>query len=72
MKLKRPRDHVSITKAADILGHSIKWVRKKIEAGELEAFKWSATDVTVSLQSLIELERRAQYTQPSHMGETES
>lgn len=49
------RDHVTVPIAASGLGRGREWVETRIRSGDLEGFRWSQTDVTVSLQSLLRM-----------------
>lgn len=55
-KVATPRTHLSAADACKRLGHGRRWLFGKIKAGELEAFKHSATDITVSLESIVAYE----------------
>lgn len=57
-----PRHHLSLAQAAERLGHSVRWLRERARRGELEVFRWSPTDVTVSLESVAEFESRHRVT----------
>ncbi len=52
------RTHLTLRDAAIRLAHSTRWVRDRIKANELEAFKHSRNDITVSLQSIVAYEAR--------------
>lgn len=58
MKKFNPRTHISATEAAKRLGHGRRWLYARIAAGDLEAFKHSATDITVSVESIVAYEER--------------
>lgn len=53
-----PRTHLKVADAAKRLGHRRRWVLARIEDGQLEGFKHSRRDVTVSLESIIAYEQR--------------
>jgi len=50
--------HLRVTKVAQRLGHSRRWVLARIADGSLEGFKHSRRDVTVSLESILAYEQR--------------
>ncbi len=52
-------EQLRVKEVARLLGHSTRWVQRKIDAGELEVFRWSANDVTVSLASVERLVNQA-------------
>lgn len=56
--MKTPRHHLSIADAAKRMGHCARWVKERIKRGELEGFRWSATNLTVSLESIAAYEDR--------------
>lgn len=62
MSTRKTTIHLKISEVAKRLGHSTRWVRYQIEAGHLEAFKWSANDVTVSEESVLRFEDQARVT----------
>lgn len=53
-----PRHHLTVTDAAKRMGHSARWVKERIKRGELEGFRWSAVDMTVSCESIAAYEDR--------------
>ena len=52
-------EHMRVEEVARLLAHSTRWVKRKIAAGELEAFRWSSNDVTVSRASVERLVEQA-------------
>lgn len=59
---RTPVGHVKLRDAAVRLGHSRRWINRKIALGELEAFQWAPNDVTVSITSIEQLENKARIT----------
>jgi len=57
-----PRSHIPAPVAARRLGHGRRWLFSRIKDGTLEAFKHSARDVTVSLESIVAYEQRTRVT----------
>lgn len=57
--LPMPRQHLKVPDAASRLGHTDRWIKERIKDGQLEGFRWSANDITVSLESVLAFEARA-------------
>lgn len=53
-----PRQHIPAMDAAKRLGHGRRWLFNRIRDGQLEGFKHSQNDVTVSLESIVAYEDR--------------
>lgn len=56
MKSQIPRRQVPVREAAWLMGHSPRWVRDKVKAGELEGFVHGPNDITVSVESIVAYE----------------
>jgi len=56
--MKSPRHHLTVADAAKRMGHGPRWVKDRIKHGELEGFRWSPTNLTVSLESIVAYEDR--------------
>lgn len=54
-----PRNHLKVADAAARLGHSDRWLKERIKDGSLEGFRWSANDITVSVESIVAFENRS-------------
>lgn len=50
------KGHVSVPNAARYFGKTPRWVKTRAQRGELELFKWSSVDQTVSWASIFAFE----------------
>jgi excisionase family DNA binding protein len=50
--------HLRLAEVAERFAHSKRWVQRLIKAGHLQAFRHGPNDVTVSLSSVEDYERR--------------
>lgn len=56
--MRTPRNHLTVADAARRLGHRPRWVKERVKRGELEGFRWSPTDMTISIESIVAYEDR--------------
>ncbi|MBK8002310.1 MAG: hypothetical protein IPK15_27375 [Verrucomicrobia bacterium] len=55
---RTPRNHLTVAEAAQRLGHRPRWVKERVKRGELEGLRWSPTDMTISIESIVAYEDR--------------
>jgi len=53
-----PVQHLKLSQVAARFAHSKRWVQRLIAAGHLKAFRHGPNDVTVSLSSIEDYERK--------------
>lgn len=54
---KGPGRHLSVLEVAQRLGHCTRWVRQRVRDGQLEGYRWSRTDMTITEESVARFER---------------
>jgi hypothetical protein len=59
---KRSGRHLSVQEVANRLGHCTRWVRQRVRDGQLEGYRWSRTDMTISEESVVRFEQRHKVT----------
>lgn len=68
-RMKRaPRNHLTVADAAKRLGHRPRWVKERVKRGDLEGFRWSATDMTISVESIVAFEDRKRISSRPDVG----